>query len=150
MRRRDQWIEWIRAVEREGELVAVALVVLEGRLRQDPSMLQQYGLEHADFSAGARHREGTYVIRVFAEFESGLREAWERAFGETTHPKIVDLLQAFAARCRIPPQRLTDADQVRAYRNSLVHAHDAETEELPLDRVRRYLCRFFSYLPDTW
>jgi hypothetical protein len=38
MRRRDQWLQWIRPVEREGELIAVALVVLEDRLCQDPSM----------------------------------------------------------------------------------------------------------------
>ncbi len=150
MRRRDQWLEWIRSVEREGELVAVALVVLEDRLRQDPSVLRQYGLQRADFSAGMLNREGTYVIRVFAEFESGLREAWERAFGETTHPKSVDLLQAFAARCRVPPQRLVDADRVRIFRNNLVHAHDEATEKIPLNSVRRYLCRFLSHLPENW
>ncbi|MCU0876061.1 MAG: hypothetical protein MUE50_27375 [Pirellulaceae bacterium] len=150
MRRRDQWLQWIRSVEREGELIAVALVVLEDRLRQDPSVLRQHGLERADFSAGMLNREGTYVIRVYAEFESGLREAWERAFGETTHPKAVDLLHAFASRCRVPPQRLGDVDRVRIFRNHLVHAYDEATEKIPLSHVRRYLCRFLSHLPEDW
>lgn len=96
------------------------------------------------------HREGTYVIRVFAEFESALREAWERGFGETTHPKTADLLQAFASRCRVPPQRLLDADRVRIFRNNLVHAQDETTETIPLSYVRRYLCRFLSHLPTNW
>ena len=47
MRRRDQGLQWIRSVEREGELIAVALVVLEDRLRHDPSVLRQHGLERA-------------------------------------------------------------------------------------------------------
>jgi hypothetical protein len=150
MRRRDQWIEWIRSAEREGELVAVALVVLEDRLRQDPSVLRQHGLQRADLSAGTLNREGTYVIRVFAEFESALREAWERAFGQTTLPKAADLLQAFASRCRVPPQRLGDADRVRIFRNNLVHAHTETTARVSLTDVRRYLCRFLSHLPENW
>jgi hypothetical protein len=150
MRRRDQWLQWIRAAERVGELIAVALVVLEDRLRHDPSVLRQHGLERADFSAGTLNREANYVVRVYAEFESGLREAWERGFGETTHPKAADLLLAFASRCRVPPQRLVDADRVRVFRNHLVHAHDEPTEEIPLSLVRRYLCRFLSHLPEDW
>lgn len=35
MRRRDQWIRWMKAVEREAEVVAVALDVLHERLQAE-------------------------------------------------------------------------------------------------------------------
>src|SRR5438128_1256530 len=109
MRRRDQWLEWIRAVERECETAQYALHLLEDQLMRQPSSLKQRGLGHHDFAEVQRNREPTYLIRIFAVFENGLREAWVKSLGETTHPKMADLLEAFTAKCRIPNDRLTEA-----------------------------------------
>jgi len=150
MRRRDQWIEWIRAVERESETAAYAFELLREQLQRDPSSLTYRGLGHRDYVEVARNREATYLVRLFAEFENGLRDAWINAFAETTHPKMADLLQAFASRCRMPDDRLADAHRVRAYRNGIVHDESERAEPLSLAEARRFLCRFFSFLPHTW
>jgi hypothetical protein len=150
MRRRDQWIGQIRAVEREHQVIAVATKILSERLAADPSALRGHGLDYRDYQTSIRNLDATYLIRLFAEFESGLREAWERAFSQSSHPRMVDLLQALAARCRMPQDRLDDADRVRVYRNSLVHEGGEEVEPIPMGTARGHLCRFFSMLPSDW
>ena len=150
MRRRDQWIEWIRAIERESDTAAFALDLLHDQLRRDPSSLHHRGLGRQDFVEFAENREATYLVRIFAEFENGLREAWVNAFSETSHPKMMDLIQALASRCRIPNDRLVDAQRVRVYRNSIVHDESEIAFPITLGEARRFLCRFFSFLPPNW
>ena len=83
MRRRDQWIEWIRAVERESKTIGFSLELLSDRLRRDPSSLIERQLGQGDYAEATRNREATYLVRMFAEFENGLREAWARHAGKT-------------------------------------------------------------------
>jgi hypothetical protein len=150
MRRRDQWIEWIRAVEREGETAAYAVKLLEEQLQRDPGALTFRGLGRQDYAGLARNREATYVLRLFAEFENGMREAWVMALGEATQPRTTDLLEALAARRRMPNDRLTDAHRVRRYRNSIVHDESEPAAPVSLAEARRFLCRFFSFMPEHW
>jgi hypothetical protein len=150
MRRRDQWIVWIRAVEREGEAAAYALDLLEAQLKRDPSSLKKRGLGQRDFAELQRHRETTYLVRMFAEFEIGLREAWSRVYGETSHPRMVDLLVALGSRRRMPNERLSDAHRVRVCRNAILHDESEAAASLTIQEARRYLCRFFSFLPEVW
>ncbi len=150
MRRRDQWIEWMRAVLREDETAAYAVELLDEQLHRDPSSLRHRGLEYQDYQAFQKHRQDTYLIHLFAVFESGLREAWEIALGRDTNPKMADLLQAVAARQKTTDDVLSNADRVRNYRNGLVHVSTESSETLTLQEARRYLCRFFSQLPPDW
>jgi hypothetical protein len=92
--------------------------------------------------------EGTYVIRLFAEFESGARQCWNANW--STDPKTVDLLNGLAARCGIPDMQRENGHLVRDYRNSLVHERDEAPEAVPIAVVRHHLCHFFSFLPTHW
>lgn len=150
MRRRDQWIEWIRSVEGESEVAAYAIELLRERLQQDPSALRLRGLEERDADHVTANRGATYLVRAFAVFESGLRDAWRHAERRTTNPVVKDLLQAFASKTRMPSDRLRDVDLVRAYRNSVVHAVADAAEPVSLAEARRFLCRYFSFLPPDW
>jgi len=150
MRRRDQWIEWILAVERESQAAAYALGLLQEQLRREPSSLTARRLGYRDYLELARNREATYLVRLFAEFENGLREAWSRVWGETTHPRAADLLHAFASRCRMSHDRLVETHRVRVYRNRIVHDESEPATPLAVGEARRFLCRFFSLLPPDW
>jgi hypothetical protein len=149
-RRRDLWIERIRAIEREGEVMALGLDLLRRELARDPSSLTARNLRRQDFDAGDANRPLTYLVRMFAVFENGIREAWAAAERETTHPPMRDLLDAFSARRRIPHEQREDAHRVRRLRNTVVHDESEQAEPLSLAEARRYLCRFFAYLPETW
>jgi hypothetical protein len=151
MRRRDQWIRWMKAVEREAAVVAFALEVLQERLQADPSVLAVRTLRMAHVRQAVVNRELTYLVRLYAVFESGLREAWDRAFHETTHPRMTDLLQALAIRRRIPSEQQENAHRVRKYRNQLVHEQqDEAADSISLALAQRFTCRFFSFLPENW
>jgi hypothetical protein len=151
MRRRDQWIRWMKAVEREAAVVAFALEGLQERLQADPSLLAVRKLRMVHFRQGFINREMTYLVRLYGVFESGLREAWERAFHVTTHPRMTDLLQALSSRRRIPPEQRENADRVRKYRNRIVHEQPEDgADPITLELAQRFACRFFSFLPETW
>ena len=62
MRRRDQWIEWIRQVERESDTAAYSIALLQSQLQRDPKSLDYRGLGYPDFVPVANNREATYPL----------------------------------------------------------------------------------------
>jgi hypothetical protein len=150
MNKRQERLDRIVAVKREYLTALVAVDLLDERLRTDPSYLNAFDLRNRDARTVRENLEVTYLIRVYAEFESGLRDAWNNAFHRATHPPMRDLLIAIATRCPIPQEWLNNADEVRAYRNTLVHEGDVEAAYIPFEESQSRLSRFFSRLPFDW
>jgi hypothetical protein len=141
----------MKAVEREAAVVGFGLDVLQDRLQADPSLLAVRNLRMVHFRQGVINRELTYLVRLYAVFESGLRDAWHSAFHETTHPRMTDLLQALTSRRRIPREPLENAHRVRKYRNQIVHEQQEDgADQITLEMAVRFTCRFFSFLPEQW
>lgn len=142
-----EWQTRIKAVEQE----YVAMRQAADRFRQaalhDPSILQA-NLRHGHIVVASNNLEGTYVIRLFAEFESGARQYWNANWD--TEPRTLDLLNGLAARRWIPDTDLENAHRIREYRNDMVHERDHEPERVAIEKARGYLCRFFSFLPWEW
>jgi hypothetical protein len=142
-----EWQSRIKTVERE----YVAMRQAADRFRQaaldDPTILQG-NLRHGEIVVASEHLEGTYVIRLFAEFETGARHYWGANWG--TDPRTADLLDGLAARCGIPDTQRDNAHLVRDYRNGLVHQREEKPEAVPIAMARHYLCHFFSFLPRQW
>jgi hypothetical protein len=142
-----EWQSRIKAVERE----YVAMRQAADRFRQaaldDPSILQG-NLRHGGIVRASRNLEGTYVVRLFAEFESGARRYWSAKWD--TYPKTADLLNGLAARCAIPDLQVVNAHLVRDYRNGLIHEREDQPLAIPIATARSYLCHFFSFLPPQW
>jgi hypothetical protein len=144
---RSVWIGRIKSIERDYSSTRLALDRLLAEARRDPAILA--GKRKVQDVARASGRlEGTYLIRLFAEFETGLRLYW--ATIRETEPPTQHLLEGIAARRDIPPARLVDAHTVREYRNSLVHERDEGMAPISIAEARGYLCRFFAFLPPTW
>jgi hypothetical protein len=144
---RDAWLRRIKAVAREFRAAAVAVSLLEAQLRADPSALNVHGLRKRDATNLRARLEATYLIRLFAEFETGLREAWRRGMRQTTHPPMRDLLDAVAARRNVGTDWLDRTHAVRRYRNALVHETDEGATPVAMDDATEWLCAFFSRLP---
>jgi hypothetical protein len=142
-----EWQSRIKAVERE----YVAMRRAADHFRQaaigDPTILLA-NLRHGEIVIASRNLEGTYVVRLFAEFETAARQHWAAMWRRD--PKTVDLLSGLPARCGIPDPYRDDAHQVRDYRNALVHEPEDKPGALPIATARHYLCRFFSFLPPRW
>jgi hypothetical protein len=141
------WIRRIRAIELDHSSTRLALDRLLVEARRDPMILEG-SLKLQDIVNASGRLEGTYIIRLFAEFETGLRLFW--ATIRDTEPPTQHLLEGIAARRGIPPDRLAGAHAVREYRNSLVHERDDGVAPISIAEARGRLCRFFAFLPPTW
>jgi len=153
MIKRQQRIEWIAAVAREYLAAKSAADLLKPQLQADPNYGRNQGWEARDGSAFVDNLDATYLIRLFAEFEAGLRDYWENHLGRDTHPPMIQLMLAIADQ-RLSVDRFEDADAVRDYRNYLVHD---EAEEPPPDmrtftvpEAKSHLCYFFGRLDPDW
>ena len=144
---RHQWQSRIKAVEREHVAMRQAADRFLGHAQHDPTILLQ-DLRHGEIVNASRNLEGTYIMRLFAEFETGARQYWDVVW--RTEIKTHDLFEALAARRGIPDTDLENAHLVREYRNSLVHERDDQPERLEMAAARKFLCTFFSYLPVQW
>ena len=142
-----EWLNRIKAVEREYVAMHQAAEHFRQAARDDPTILGG-DLRQAEIEMACRNLEGTYVMRLFAEFETGARQCWVAKWG--TEPGTFDLLEGLAARCSIRDTDRQNAHRVRDYRNRLVHEREDETEAVSVREVRAFLCRFFSHLPARW
>jgi hypothetical protein len=142
-----EWQTRIKSVEKDHSAMRLAADHLLARVLTDPTLLQG-DLRRRDIVRASEGLDGTYLIRLFAEFETGLRQYWATARG--THPPTRDLLNGLAALCSIPDDQQDNAHLVRDYRNSLVHEREEEMDPIPIDVARGFLCHFFSFLPPRW
>lgn len=143
---RFEWQARIKAVEREYYAINMAarrmLDVEWVDLGHVPNNLQQRDLVNA-----ADRLESTYLIRLYAEFEAGVRECW--ASSRKTQPMMKVLMESMTASRGIPTEVHKAADSVRETRNDCVHHADRESQNT-LDTYRSGLCRYFSFLPLEW
>jgi hypothetical protein len=98
----------------------------------------------------AERLDGTYLIRLFAEFETGLRRFWPTAKRTEPPGRTRDLMDGVGATCGIDHIVRDHAHAVREYRNALVHERDEPVAPLPVAVARSHLCRFFGFLPPNW
>jgi hypothetical protein len=143
-------IERMKSVEREYRVAIVARDALIEALQADPSTLTNQGLEQADFLALRRNLDSTYLIRLFAEFETGLREYWKQRMRKTTVPRVADLITSISSNRDVHHRDMARVDEVRKYRNKLVHEEDSEAQVVEMREARKFLCIFFGKLPEDW
>jgi hypothetical protein len=150
MTRKQRRLDQLRAIEREYKVALATVKSLEERFRKNPSELDDEQLRFRDFQNFRENLESTYLIRMFAEFEAGLREVWEHAFRRKSHPRVHELSDSLATRCLIPEDWRDHTHAVRSYRNSLVHEGGGEPPVIGIEVARGDLCRFLSALPHRW
>ena len=114
----------------------------------DPSILNLPKIGLNEIRRCGLTQEATYLIRLFAVFESNLRDIWEQAFQRDTHPKAEDLIDGCAARQGVPNDMRTNDHRVRLYRNSLVHG--GEATRVIIGDARKYFCTFLGRMPPEW
>ena len=144
-----EWQQRVKNVEREFLAIQLAMDRLMDASTRDPSVFSG-DMRARSLREAAANLDGTYLIRLFAEFETCLRLFWPAARPTDPPSRTRDLIDGIAATCRIPNDRLMNAHEVRDYRNSLVHLREKETAALSVREARGHLCRFLSHLPPRW
>ncbi|HEV3256547.1 MAG TPA: hypothetical protein VG013_06700 [Gemmataceae bacterium] len=145
----DVWLRRIKAVEREYYAARFSVDRALGQVRADPNILTG-DLRIREIERTADFLEGTYIMRLFAEFESGLRLYFRLVRKRRPPSKTEDLLNSVASRRGIPNEQLRKAHEVRGYRNDLVHERYENNEPMTIMDARRRLCYYFSFLPRDW
>jgi hypothetical protein len=144
----DEWPSRIKAIEREYSAVRLATERLLAQVRADSTIIGKIGLRFRDADHAYGNLEGTYLIRLFAEFETGVRKYWNTV--SVSHPRTEDLVNGVAARRRIDHELINRVHAVREYRNSLVHEREEAVDAVSVSDARGTLCKFLGRLPPEW
>jgi hypothetical protein len=142
-----EWLQRLKAVEREHAAMRRAADRFLAGVRHEPTILRG-DVRPRDVEHASDRLEGTYVMRLFAEFETGLRLFW--ATVRRSHPRTVHLIEGVSALRGVPDDVRERAHAVREYRNGLVHEREGDVVPIPIADARGHLCRFFDRLPATW
>jgi hypothetical protein len=150
---RFEWIDRLKFVEREHRVVARAIerlrrAILDGQDRA-PEGTSPHDLEAAD-----ENLETTYLVRLWAEFETALLSYYRFLEGDPqARIGALDLVNTLAAIRRgraIADAVRLEVHEVREYRNSLVHERTDPTPPVGLVEARSRLNTFLGKLPDRW
>lgn len=148
--RSTAWSERIKDVEREYRVASYAGDLLGKHLMAEPDALAVLDLRRRDAARFKANLEPTYLVRVYAEFEACLREAWRRSFQRTTFPKMEVLIDRIGNLRQVPAGRVTEVHQVRGYRNDVVHDVRGGAARVSLGQARSHLCAYIGRLPLDW
>lgn len=146
---RFEWLKRVKAVEREHSAVRWAIDFLLNAVRNDPTVSDRV-VRVRDVERSVEKLEGTYLIRLFAEFETSLRRFWFASRGTDPPARTRDLLDGVGAKRKVPHDAIQNAHTVREFRNALVHERDDEIDPLPIAVARSHLCVYLNFLPLEW
>jgi hypothetical protein len=142
------WLTRVKAVEREHTSTRLAIDRLKRQAQDDPTILLG-DLRPRDIGAAAERLDGTYIIRLFAEFETALRH-FMRESGYAVPRSAEPLINRVRDRARIPNDDALNAHTVRDYRNTLVHDRREPVDPIPIREATRRLCIFLGWLQRLW
>ncbi|HJT32505.1 MAG TPA: hypothetical protein VJ783_10715 [Pirellulales bacterium] len=145
---RFDWHERIRAIEREYWAVRIAVDELTGKVAHDPMVLGA-GPRLRDLTSADDNLEGTYLIRMFAEFETAVRSYW-RTIKPKARPRAEVLLDQLGVRRSAPADIIRGVHSVREFRNQLVHDRQTPIQPVTIKDARHYLATYLARLPIQW
>lgn len=143
------WIRSLKAIEHEYRVANIAMRRLADQARCDPTILDS-DMRVRGISEAQGHLNGTYGIRPFAEFETGLRKFRGATRIESEPRSIAEIIDRIAARHGIGYAELTNAHRARQYRNRQIHDNEGEGETLEVSDCRGFLCTFLGQMPTDW
>jgi hypothetical protein len=142
------WMGRIKAVEREYGAIRFGTDRLLVAVNDDPSILEgQVG--RPDIATASIHLQGTYIVRLFSEFETALQH-FVRAFHIRKPRGTEALVNRVRDRAHIPPAASVAVHRVREYRNVLVHERSMPVTQVTIREATRFLCTFLSRLQRIW
>jgi len=142
--------ERMKSVEREHLVAEKARAALEEALAHHSGLLTSSNLTIADLRTFRTKLHDTYFIRLFAEFETGLRDYWKNGLGRKPQTRITDVIESLASKHTVLDVVRLKVQAARKWRNRLIHEEDAEGDAVALPEARSYFGKFLGYLPENW
>jgi hypothetical protein len=123
-----------------------ALIVLAER---DPKYLHQNNLDLVEMRSLRAELHDIYFARMFSVFESSVRHFW-RAKIQKSKPSTERLLSSVAAKRGVPQDTLDAVQEIRDFRNALLHEDHTVKRRFHIDEACGHLNRFLARLPNQW
>lgn len=146
-------VDRVKATERE--YLAVEFAVQRQREAiQAGNVLDAHRTTLRDLDSAAVRLEATYVVRMWAEYETTLR-SYRRFVTRDPDDQLrtVDLINWVAGVRQgraVSEEARADVHEVREYRNSLVHERAQPAPQVSIGVARRRLNTFLAKLPAHW
>ena len=144
----------LKAIEREFHVVWHAIERLRVAVADGRGDLPE-GTSGRDLDAARRQIEATFLIRLWAEFETAVRSYYGWLTNDPD-PRIraIDLINTVAASNQgraLSIAARAEVHEVREYRNSQVHDRDDPVPPVALSEARRRLNSYLgAKLPERW
>jgi hypothetical protein len=139
----------IKLVQRNYETALRIMTAMISLVEEKPEYLRIYHLDLIEMRALAEELHDAYFVRMFAAFESSLRHYW-RASVRDSKPPTEQLFSNIAARRRIPRGTLDNVQEIRHFRNYLIHDEHNAVRRLAIDESSQHLNRYLARLPLEW
>ena len=143
----------LKATSREYRVIADAVdqrmeEVAAGRGPAPP------GTSLQDYASARARLEDTYIVRLWAEFETALRSYRRSRPGKQNDQirtrDLIDWAEGVSEGRKIAAGVKALVHQVRDYRNGLVHDREATAPAVPIEEARHRLTTFLARLPARW
>lgn len=142
------WMGRIKAVEREYQATRLGTDRLITAVNADPTILSSL-VRRPDIHTASDHLEGTYLVRVFSEFETALQH-FSRVFNIRKPGSTEALINRVRDRGHIPTADADSVHRVRDYRNDLVHDRAETADPVSIREATSSLCTFLSRIQRMW
>ena len=142
------WMGRIKAVEREYGAIRFGTDRLLVPVNDDPSILAG-SVRRPDIATASMRLEGTYIVRVFSEFETALLH-FLQAFNIRKPKGTEALVNRVRDRGRISQADADAVHRVREHRNVLVHERSRPALPVTIRETTRFLCTFLSRVQRIW
>lgn len=146
-----EWILRVKSVEKEYQIALIAIDRFRSEVMRDVTILSS-DIRVRDVRRTIEQLEGTYIIRMFAEFETSLRKFWNR-HRPAQHKKQTPaeiLVDHVGSQISVPDDAIAEVHRVRESRNLLIHEREGGFRILSIGEVRSRLCRFLYCLHGKW
>jgi hypothetical protein len=155
MAERQAFIDRVKGAERESYVVAAAVAYYRPVALAGDSQLPSK-TSPRDIVAAAEQVESTYLIRMWAEFETALRSYRRYITGDTddriSTMNLIDWTAGVKQGRAISADVRDDVHETREYRNFLVHERDDEAPPatVAIEAARKRLNTLLHCLPIKW
>lgn len=146
------WLDRVKAVEREHTATRFTVDHVLRTLGEGAVDLNA-DLKRLDLTTAADRLEGTYVIRLFSEFEVALKVFLTSQKLKKIPRDAKPLINRTASHVKFSGSILDNTHEARLYRNELVHrlVHAVpEDRKKTIRTITSYLTTFLGRLPPNW
>jgi hypothetical protein len=144
-----EWSSRLKSVEREYLAAYLAATRLEKQCQSEPHLLRDQGLKREDVRMLMNKLEGTYHLRLFAEFEQALRY-YLRACKIRVPRNAEPLIDRVRTRAKITHEITSKVHAVRDYRNTMIHDESLGANPVTMRNATSSLATFLYCLKDEW